>query len=81
MMHVINYVGYIMGYDLVHIGTSPLEGCSPCGKETRTCLLKFAFITIHSLWQERNSRKHDHKCNDVAYMVCFIDKLLTYSGT
>ena len=45
--------------------------------EIDICLLKLAVqVTVHILWRERNSRRHDGDHHRAAHMVRFIDKTI-----
>uniref|UniRef100_A0A0D3DBE8 Uncharacterized protein n=1 Tax=Brassica oleracea var. oleracea TaxID=109376 RepID=A0A0D3DBE8_BRAOL len=51
---------------------------NPGSYPTETFLIRYSLqTTVHTIWRERNSRRHGEESHDVAVLVKFIDKAIS----
>ncbi|XP_048617726.1 uncharacterized protein LOC125589247 [Brassica napus] len=74
----LDLVGFILGPNANPDWTITINSItSNRRKETDRCLLKLALqASIHSIWRERNSRRHNNNPTSTGQMVHYIDKTI-----
>ncbi|KAL0657191.1 hypothetical protein Bca4012_077775 [Brassica carinata] len=74
----LDLVGFILGPNANHDWTTTITSItSNRRKETDRCLLKLALqASIHSIWRERNSRRHNNNPTSTGQLVHYIDKTI-----
>ena len=74
----LDLVGFILGPNANPDWTTTITSItSNRRKETDRCLLKLALqASIHSIWRERNSRRHNNNPTSTGQLVHYIDKTI-----